>query len=222
MSEPNRATPFPLIRRLSRPATAALLRLPLSANMITTASLAAGLAAAGVLLVPTGGGVTPGVWAGLWLSIAYVLDNCDGEVARARNQTSTFGRHYDDFVDWAVHAAFFAALGLAQQAATGSALWSWMGGLAALGCTINYGLGILMAGRDPDAAAVKADGGARPATPAQWLIFGFRELARADFCFLVLLLGVFGQQWLLLPAGAVGAQIYWLMQFSRAARRFHT
>ena len=60
-----------------------------------------------------------------------------------------------------------------------------------------------------------------PATPLLWVIYFLRELSRADFCFLVLFLALFGGLWVLLPAGAIGAQIYWMTQFVRGARQFH-
>ena len=60
-----------------------------------------------------------------------------------------------------------------------------------------------------------------PTTPLLWVIYFYRELSRADFCFLVLLLALLGGLWVLLPAGAIGAQIYWMTQFVRGARQFH-
>ena len=97
-----------------------------------------------------------------------------------------------------------------------------MGAAAAAGGTINYALAVFFAERDADDDTTPSPDHDRPETAWQWTVFAFRELARADFCFLVLGLGLAGAQWLLLPAAAIGAQVYWLMQFSRAARRFHT
>ena len=53
------------------------------------------------------------------------------------------------------------------------------------------------------------------------LLFGLRTLAKADFCFLVLLLAVLDQLWLLLPAAAIGAQVFWITAFHRNALKFH-
>jgi hypothetical protein len=49
------------------------------------------------------------------------------------------------------------------------------------------------------------------------VVFAFRELTRADFCFIVLALVLFDVVWVLLPAAAVGAQVYWLTRFSGGA-----
>ena len=70
----------------------------------------------------------------------------------------------------------------------------------------------------PDVAPQDAG---KPATRTEWLVFAFRELARSDFCFLVLFLAAFDATWILLPAGAIGAQVYWAAQFLRRAREFH-
>ena len=85
---------FPLIQHLSMLATLALARMPVTANQITATSLATGLAASWCLL--QGGGC----WAaaGVLFVVTYVLDNCDGEIARLKDQCSTF----DTLVDWIV------------------------------------------------------------------------------------------------------------------------
>ncbi len=213
------AGPLPLIRHLSRPLTRVLLTLPVSANQITAASLALGLASAW-LLATRPGGHGP-LAAALLLVVAYVLDTCDGEVARARGQCSRFGAHLDNFADWLTHSAFFAALGLGATRASGEPLWLAAGLAAAAGATINYLLVLWLV--VPASDAPPADGTAPPAVPhgpREWLVFAFRELSRADFCFLVLLLAAAQVLHWLLPAAAVGAQVYWVMLASRRARQF--
>ena len=214
---------FPLIRHLSARLTPIFLQTPVSANQITTASLGLGLAAAGLLTTPDP--ATDLAAAGLLLG-AYVLDNCDGEVARARGRASSFGRHYDTFVDWVVHTAFFVGLGVGVEARLGDDLWFWMGIIAAAGGTLNYALGRLFEYLDGKAAAGSRDevregdsSAQRPTTTGQWLVFAFRELARADFCFLVVALALPGWLWVLLPAGMVGAQAYWMTVCIKSARR---
>ena len=150
-----------------------------------------------------------------------MLDNCDGEVARAKNQASEFGENFDTFVDWVVHAGFFSALGIQVMEATGNLYWLWLGLISSIGCSINYFIGIILdlkIKENIDRSTVAHDGGnidqkIKINDPKQYLIFIFRELFRADFCFLVLALTIFDITWLLLPATAVGAQIYWIMRF---------
>jgi len=87
--------------------------------------------------------------------------------------------------------------------------------------TINYVLGVYLDRRD---RANRQDqekdpgkdgeetGGKKPESLSEWVIFAFRELSRADFCFIVLGLGLFGLTWVLVPFGAIGAQVYWITQ----------
>ncbi|MDD9877983.1 MAG: CDP-alcohol phosphatidyltransferase family protein [Magnetovibrio sp.] len=221
MGETSKPPLFPLIRHLSAWVTPWLLKTPLSANQATTLSLAAGLAAAALL---SWGAQATDVYAGGALVLSYLLDNADGEIARAKGQSSKFGMHYDTFVDWAVHSAFFAALGAGVAQRTGEDVWLWMGLAAAAGGTLNYLISLVFQfrdGGDGDAEASATETAPRPEGAGEWALFIFRELARADFCFLVVLLGLSDALWLLLPAGMVGAQVYWITQFIRRAREFH-
>jgi phosphatidylglycerophosphate synthase len=204
---------FPLIRFLSRPVTGILVRLPVSANQVTAASLVFGLGAAWA--------AAQGRWesdfaAGVLLFVAYVLDNCDGDIARLKNQCSRFGMYFDSFVDWVVHTAFFVGLGFGVEASTDEAIWLWLGLAAGAGGTFNYALGFMF-----DAPDQAPEHSRRPATIGEWLLFAFRELTRADFCFIVLALAVFDVLWVLLPAGAIGAQVYWMTALFKRSREFH-
>jgi len=162
------------------------------------------------------------------LFLCYVLDNTDGEVARAKNQCSEFGRQYDNFVDWIVHSGFFAGLGWGVAQETGQGFWFWLGLFGAAGATINYFLVIYpdlrSRGQDPESAETNERGDTdEPPTPEgvkQWIAFVLRELSRADFCFIVLALALIDLAWILLPTAAVGAHAYWLAQFIRGAREF--
>lgn len=210
---------FPLVRHLSRRATPLLARLPLTANQITALSLAAGLAAAWAL---TRGDRAGALAAGLLMVACYVLDNCDGEIARLKGQSSTFGMWFDTFVDWIVHTVFFVALGIGIAHAFGQDMWLWMGLVAGAGGTFNFFLGLFIDARERKAGAAPEDRTYRePEGLSDWVIYAFRELTRADFCFIVLALAVFDWTWVLLPAGAVGSQVYWITQLVKGARDFH-
>ena len=72
--------------------------------------------------------------------ICYVLDNCDGEIARIKGMRSIFGMRYDTFVDWVVHAVYFICLGWGATSLTGQQIWLWSGLAAGLGGTVNDAL----------------------------------------------------------------------------------
>lgn len=211
---------FPIVRHLSKVMTPALLATPVTANQVTTASLVAGLAAAWCAMQTSH---ALAVAAGALMVACYVLDNCDGEIARQKNQCSTFGMHFDTFVDWAVHSTFFVAIGVGAERLFGSAIWFYLGLIAGGGATVNYVLGLVLDARDRETAAAADDGKAyrQPEGATDYALYVFRELTRADFCFIVLGLAAFDALWLLVPFGAVGAQVYWITQFVRGARDFH-
>lgn len=208
---------FPLIRHFSRRVTPLLLRWPISATQITLVGTAFGLAAACCVWI--GGPIASLVGAYLFF-VCYVLDNCDGEVARARKTASIRGERIDHLGDWLVHAAFFLALGASHARQSGEEIWVWAGAMAALGGTLNFLICSLREGDTEERVATPA---ALPGRP-DWrrtAIYGLRTLAKADFCFLVLLLALLDQLWLLLPAAAIGAQVFWMTAFHRDAPKFH-
>ncbi|MBL4689893.1 MAG: CDP-alcohol phosphatidyltransferase family protein [Rhodospirillales bacterium] len=227
-------TLFPLIRQISAQVSPRLARLPITANQVTAVSLVVGLA--GNWYIAQGGFRATLIGAGLFF-LCYVLDNSDGEVARIKKQESEFGDKFDTLVDWLVHATFFAALGYGVEHETGNVLWLWLGWCGALGSSINYFIGLVMDARfrgqireeneEAGADQVSDQGGTggdnHPSLEnwQQWTIFAFRELSRADFCFIVLALAVFDATWILLPTAAVGAHAYWATQFIRGARDHH-
>ena len=221
MSDRGKGNLLPLIRQLSTRTTPLLARLPVTPNQITSVSMLVGLAAAWYLYQE---GYGNGVAAAALFVVRYVLDNCDGEIARLKGLSSSFGMHYDTFVDWVVHSAFFAALGIGYGRVAGNEVWMWLGWAAAVGGTINYLLVLVFDRLDgtPDEGENScAKEAPRPNTPTQWAIYVLRELMRADFCFLVLLLALADGLWLLLPVGAVGAQVYWIMLCVKRTRRYN-
>ena len=210
-------TLFPLIRHLSYPVTILLLRTPLTANQATFLSMIPGLAAAYFLFF---GGYMFGIVGSVFLFFNYLLDHCDGEIARAKNQSSRFGHEFDTFVDWIVHTALFAAMGHGALLETGQIIWLWFGLAASIGGTINYALSVYWrlrkSGGDPDAIGsdTEPDAAPDPEGLKSVLIVAFREFARAAFWAIVLALALMDWMRYLLPFAAVGAQVYWILQFT--------
>ena len=215
---------FPLVRHLSYPLTLFLLRLPVTPNQVTSFSLLLGLAAAACFLT---GDWSLGIVGGLLFVACYVFDNCDGEIARVKDLSSAFGARLDDLADWLVDSCFFAALGIGTAIARDESLWLWLGLAAAAGATIDYVVDLIKEARAKHKPAARTrDAEARepkkPEAPLDWLIYIFHKLTRADFCLIVLALAIFDASWLLLPLGAVGAQVYWITDLFDRARGYHT
>lgn len=217
---------FPLVRHLSDRLTAVLLPLPVSPNQVTAASLATGL---GCAVCFAFGSQSLALTGAALLIASYILDNCDGDIARAKKLHSKFGHYFDSVTDWLVDTTFFLGLGIGTTVASGRQLWLWLGAIAAVGATVSYVLEMrhdLRVARETAAQGGKADAApdADKPLPLNWkeaVVYAFRELSRADFCFIVLVLAAFDVTWILLPAGAIGAQVYWLSSLVVGWRRFH-
>ena len=198
--------PFPLIRQCSQPCSAILVKLPITPNQITTASLLLGVTG-GIFFISSN--FETQLIGSFIFFLSYILDNCDGEVARYKNLTSSFGEEFDTFVDWIVHAFFFATLGYGTWLETENLIWLWVGLIASAGATINYFLvTFILKFKDCDD---QTQGANFDETMTQKIIYIFREIFRSDFCFIVILLTIIDYHWLLLPAAAIGTQIYWIM-----------
>ncbi len=215
---------FPLTRNLSYPLTHLIYRLPITPNQVTALSMLAGLAGAWCFAL---GGWHNQIAGGFWLVACYTLDNCDGEIARLKALSSEWGAQFDDFVDWLVDSAFFAALGYGTWQTTGETLWAWLGAAAALGATIDYAVDLILHARAKasptgQSREDQASGERKPEDVADWLIYIFHKLSRADFCLIVLALAAFDVLWVLLPLGAIGAQAYWITDLFKRARGWHT
>ncbi len=209
------STIFPLIRHFSSPASKVLIKLPVTPNQISSASLVFGLAGCFYL---SRHNFDERLIGSLLFVIGYIFDNCDGEIARHKNLSSDFGRKLDSFVDWIVHTVFFTALGYSIAQESQDNIWLWLGLLGGLGGTINYGLGFWL---DDPKATQELTAISPPETVTEYMIFVFRELFRADFCFIILALTLLDALWLLLPAAAIGAQVYWILYLCSRDKNFH-
>jgi phosphatidylglycerophosphate synthase len=90
--------------RIGRVVVALLIPLRVSPVAVVVANGLAGLAAAAAIV---GGDLVPGA---LLLQVKSILDNADGQLARATGRTSALGRYLDTEVDLLVNVVLFAAL----------------------------------------------------------------------------------------------------------------
>lgn len=126
-----------LARRVARPAAVYLtwlaVRWPITANMVTAATLVVGVAAA-VLL---GLGRAPWFVAGaIVLNLWYLLDHVDGQVARFRRSESVTGVYFDFMMHHIVHPVVAFSLGYAIATQTEELHWTLAGGAFAFGVTM--------------------------------------------------------------------------------------
>lgn len=207
---------FPLVRHLSYPVTLVLQRLPLTPNHITLLSLILGIYGCWMFRLDEYQNTL--LAAALFVG-CYVLDNCDGEIARIKELTSEFGKRFDSFTDWIVHTIFFLSLGWGVTERSDNYIWLWFGAAATIGGTINYIIDSVRDARERVAGIEKIEDGPNE-SGADQAVFTSRVI-RTDFCFIVLALVLLDVHWLLLPASAIGAQVYWALQFVKGFRRHH-
>ena len=215
---------FPLTRHLSYWLTPIIYHLPISPNQVTALSMLAGLAGAWCF---SQADPVFDIMGALLLVACYTLDNCDGEIARLKDLSSEWGAQFDDLVDWLVDSAFFIGLGYGTWHDTGENYWLWLGVAAAAGATIDYTIDLVMyarAKKNPGSRnrEEEATDARKPEDLADWLIYIFHKLSRADFCIIVLGLAIFQGTWVLLPLAAIGAQAYWITDLFQRARGWHT
>lgn len=112
------------LRKVSLRLTALLIRTPVSANALTGWMIVVGLVGALVLALVGG-------WPGIVLTfvlvqVYFLLDLCDGEVARWRRTTSIMGVYLDRVGHYVVEGALLSGLGL-RAGDGGFGGWSTLG-----------------------------------------------------------------------------------------------
>lgn len=207
-------------RLLSRPVSNLLLRTPIKPNHVTVLSAAFG-AVAGMLF--SHDNYLSGLAAAGCYQTAVVLDNCDGEIARAKNMKSPLGAWLDILADFTTDLALFTglALGLHRNSPGEPALL--LGSLCAFGACMHLLLVVLEKRRGFGPAAFATP---NPDIPHRSRFFWkvFDALREGEASWLVLLFAVWGAEHWMLYFGAVYMQVLWVtalvvnFKWLRAAR----
>jgi len=117
-----------VLRKVSLRVTSLLIRTPVTANQLTGLMIVVGLIAA----VPAGlAGFGTAVIAWLLVLGYFLLDLCDGEVARWHKQTSVTGVYLDRVGHYIVEAALLTAYGV-RAGGQQWGMWSTLGAITAL------------------------------------------------------------------------------------------
>ncbi len=206
---------FSINRKISHRLTPGLAWLGLTPNQVTLLALAAGLASGWMLFQGT-----PSAWivGALFFELAYLLDNCDGELARMTRATSGLGSWLDTVTDCLIHMTFFLALGFGVHRLDPDRLWIRLGEVAAVGVFLTYLAFFLQqvqrrgrsAWRHPDPPMAEG--------PINFWE-SLRVVLREDFALVVLASALMGRMAWLLWGGVLGAFAYlFLYTVSIAAR----
>lgn len=185
-------------RRLSRPLTQLLARLPVTPNQVSLASLALGLLAAVAFWA---GSLASWALGCVLYQLATVLDHTDGELARLKLLDSPLGAWLDVAIDTVVHGALALALGVAAGRLLGAPTL-WTVGLAGA-------VGVVASG-------LVAKWLALPAATGRGLRGLLGRMANRDLFYLILLAAL-AALWLHPPALVpllwvlgLGGNAYWL------------
>lgn len=193
-------------RILTRPFTDFFIRSGLHPNHITLLGGAVGILA---FLSFSAGNRIGFILGALLFEVFYILDNCDGEVARARGLSSKFGSWMDTVIDCCIHVLCFVGIGLGVSRATQIPMMLFVGIAAGLGAflstvvamfqkTKNYGLAVHGMPKAPAGAVKKVT-----------VIDKFIDvLSIGDFSLVLLVFALLNKMELLLWLGAFGANLF--------------
>lgn len=135
----NMATPLEeflgMDRKIALKIAPSLAAVPLTPNQVTSMALAAGVGAAACFSQGTRQGLLLGAF---FMQVYFILDNCDGAVARLRNMSSVMGMWYDFIADLVVDYALWAGFTVAVLSRGTIAAAAWIGALAAFGSTLHF------------------------------------------------------------------------------------
>ncbi len=199
-------------RILAKPFTGFFIRSGLHPNHITLLSASSGAAAALLFCLGTKAGFISGA---AFFELFYILDNCDGEVARAKGLSSKFGSWLDTLVDYCAHVAAFGGIAFGIYRTTKSPLILIAGAAAMIGIflsffvvvlqkTKNYGLAVHGMPKTPEGAVKKIN------------VFDklIETLSVGDFSIVVLLFAIFDKMEFLVWLAAFGANLFCIVLLS--------
>ena len=177
--------------RCARWITRWLVKLPVTPNQVTLCSLGVGVVA---ILAFSRGSWWSAILGAWCLEVVYVLDHCDGELARMRGAVTVLGQWLDTVVDTVIHVGLFPAMavGLVRQGLTPSL--TAVGYVGASATLVIYGITMIQEHRREHRLSRALPG---------W--HHMKDVARTDYALLVLFCALAG--WLpgLLWISAVGA-----------------
>ena len=195
-----------LNRILSKPLTSLLLKTPVTPNQVTFFNLFLGILS-GFLF--SQGSYLSCLTGAVVYQLLSVLDNCDGEIARAKNLRSAFGGWLDVLVDFVNDTALFTGITIGLLKANPSQIILLLGILAVSGNVFHCLLVIAekIKGFGPAVFNQDAPQGADRENIFYKLFNAFREGEASWFVMLFALAGKSG--WILI-LGAFYIQVLWI------------
>ena len=203
-----------LNRTLTRPLTRLLLKTPMTANQVTLLGLGVGLSA-GPLIGQNRYDLN--LVGALFFELYYLLDNCDGDIARLKNQQSELGGWLDFTTDAIIHVWLYFWLFLWAKNHYFS-----LGPLplvALIGILFSYLIGLWAHYRRFTIAfnPMTWKESKEPLSLYQWLKL---NLDNENFALLFLLVVILHLKIPFLCATAIGANFFWISLLIRQRAKF--
>ena len=185
-----------------------ILRLPLTPNQWTLYSLMLGIAS---LICVSLGEPAGNVAGALLFQMFYLVDNWDGEVARARGLSTRWGGWFDVIVDAVVQVALPVALAIGLLRAGGPEQVLWLGGAAALGVGLDFWVTLRAKARGfgPAVPGDPAWGGA-PSSGSPVIQWFKANTTNENFSWVVVLALLLRWQLPLLALMTAGCHLFWV------------
>jgi phosphatidylglycerophosphate synthase len=200
-------------RRVSLPISIALLRTPVTANMMSLFVLGLGLLSAWLF---SRGEYLAGVAGGLLSLAASILDGCDGEIARLKYQESALGCWLETIGDYSYYLAIFVGLTIGAVRQTGMNLFYPVGAVGLAGTVLSFMLLIYLRRRITEGRPETLHAVARArfrSDPSWWSVIVWRISFVATRAAMPYGIAVLAFLWLLplvVVLSAVGANVYWI------------
>ncbi len=111
---------FSFNRKISKKFAPFFLKTPLRPNDITSLALLSGFIAAYFMSKGSRGNL---LWGAFFLQMSFILDNCDGTVARLKSMQSAFGMWYDLVADVLVDFALWTGFAIGALSVADAPAW---------------------------------------------------------------------------------------------------
>ena len=202
-----------LNRRISIPISRQLIKLPITANMVSIFTLGVGIASAAFFAY---GGYWSTLLGAFLCLFASIMDGCDGEVARLKLLESDFGCWLETICDYAFYLFLLVGMAIGRWRTSGSKTYLVYGGLLLFGALASFlATGWerrrLASGRPEQLLKIwQSHAESRPSNP--FLYFGRRLefiVRRCFFPYALLVLALFNLMNVAFVLSVIGANLVW-------------
>jgi phosphatidylglycerophosphate synthase len=200
-------------RRISLPISIALLRTPVTANMMSLFIFALGLLSAWLF---SRGEYVAGVLGGVLSLAASILDGCDGEIARLKYQESALGCWLETMGDYSYYLAIFVGLTIGAVRQTGVQAFYPIGAVGLAGTVLSFMVLIYLRRRITEGRPETLHAVAKArfkADPSWWSVIVWRisfVATRAAMPYGIAVLALVNLLPLVVILSAVGSNVYWI------------